>query len=99
MDTPRIIRTAERIVKGMFAKVFGTVLPGSHEAAVVLLDLQRSDSALLHPDVRERLAYLGRHGDHKQFGKVLEFWCARAEDDQFSSMWVVRIYGAFDFVG
>jgi hypothetical protein len=38
VDTPRIIRTAERIVKGMFAKVFGTVLPGSHEAAVVLLD-------------------------------------------------------------
>lgn len=99
VDAPRIIRTAERIVRGMFAKVFGIVLPRSHEAAAVLLDLQRNDSALLHPDVQETLAYLGRHGHHKQFGKVLDFWCARVEDDEFSSMWAIRIHEVFDFLG
>ena len=99
VDAARIIRTADRIIRGMFAKLNGMVLPTSHEAAAVLLDLQKNDSALLHPDFQEALTFLGSNGTHKVYGNVLDVWAARVEDDEYSSMWFVRLHGAFAFIG
>jgi len=99
VDAERVIRTADRIVRGLFPKFFGEVLPSSYDAAAVLFDLQKDDSALVHPDVQDALGYLHDVGVHHQFGDVLDIRAACVEDDRFSSMWLVRLHGAFGFIG
>ena len=99
INASRIKRTAERMVRGMYGKFFGSPLPQTYELTVNLLDLQRDTSALKSPDVQELLALLGQHGKRRTFGQVLDVWYAKTDDDAHSSMWVIRLHGAFGFLG
>jgi len=99
IDASRVTRTAERIVRGLYSKLFGTPLPQNYDLQVSLIDLQRDMSALRNPEVQELLVLLGEHGKHRAFGQVLDVWCANTDDDSHASLWVVRMHGAFGFLG
>jgi len=99
IDAVRVTRTAERIVRGLYSKLFAHPLPQRYELEVSLLDLQRDMSALQNPEVQELLMLLGEHGKHRAFGQVLDVWYAKADDEAHSSLWVVRLHGAFGFLG
>ena len=99
IDASRVTRTAERIVRGLYGKFFGYPLPQAYDLTVSLLDMQRDMSALQKPDVQELLMLLGEHGKQRAFGQVLDVWYAKTDDDAHSSMWVVRLHGAFGFLG
>jgi hypothetical protein len=94
----RIIATAERIIKGLYAEHFARVLPSSHEVIIELLDLQKDNSALQRPEIKELLVSLGEHGTHQRFGNILELWFAGINDDADSSYWFVQLHGAFGFL-
>jgi hypothetical protein len=99
VDASRITRTAERMVRGMYGKFFGSPLPQTYELTVNLLDLQRDMSALQTPEMQELLTHLGQHGHHRVFGKVLDVWYAKTVDDAHSSVWVIRLHDTFGFLG
>jgi len=99
VDAPRIVRTSDRIIRGLFPKLFGVVLPRSYEASTSLLDLQKDDSALQHPDVQELLELVVQQGVHKKYGDVLDVYAMPVEDDHYSSMWLVRLHKVFGFIG
>jgi hypothetical protein len=99
VDASRVIRTAQRIVRGLYGKFFGSPLPRTYQLSVNLLDLQRDMSAIQTPEIRELLILLGQHGKHRAFGQVLDVWYAKTDDDAHSSLWVVRLHGAFGFLG
>jgi hypothetical protein len=99
VDSTRIIRTSDHIIRGLFPKLFGAVLPADYEASAVLFDLQKDDSALLHPDVQECLELVVNSGVHKRYGDVLEVYALHVEDDRYSSMWLVRLHQVFGFIG
>jgi hypothetical protein len=99
IDASRVMGTAERIVRGLYGKLFGHPLPQTYDLTVSLLDLQRDMSALKSPEVQELLMLLGEHGKHLAFGQVLDVWYAKTDDDAHSSLWVVRLHGAFGFLG
>ncbi len=99
VDASRITRTAQRMVRGMYGKFFGSPLPQTYELTVSLLDLQRDMSPLQTPEVQEVITFLHQHGHHRAFGKVLDVWYAKTIDDANSSVWVIRLHGAFGFFG
>lgn len=99
IDAKRVIRTAQRTVRGMYGKFFGAPLPQDYELSVTLLDMQRDSSALQTPEIQELLILLGQYGKNRTFGKVLDVWYAKTDDDEHSSLWVVRLHGAFSFFG
>ncbi|MBN8493861.1 MAG: hypothetical protein J0M00_20820 [Burkholderiales bacterium] len=99
IDTARVKRTAERIVRGLYGKFLGHPLPQAYDLQVVLLDLQRDMSALKNPEVQEVLMLLGKCGKHRAFGQALDVWYATTDDDAHSSFWVIRLHGAFGFLG
>ena len=99
VDAARVRRTAERIVRGLYGKFFGYPLPRTYDLEVSLLDLQRDMSALKNPEVQDLLMLLGEHGRHRAFGQVLDVWYAKTDDDAHSSLLVVRLHGAFGFLG
>jgi hypothetical protein len=99
VDASRIASTAERIVKGLYASYFKRVLPSTHEVSVSLIDLQRDASAIQNPEVQELFSLLGKNGTHRAFGRILQVWYAKTDDDQDSSFWLVRLHGAFVFLG
>jgi hypothetical protein len=99
VDSTRIIRTSDRIIRGLFPKLLGAVLPADYEASAVLFDLQKDDSALLHQDVQESLELLVNSGVHKRYGDVLDVYALHVEDDRYSSMWLVRLHQVFGFIG
>ncbi len=87
------------MIRGMFPKLLGAVLPKEYEATALLLDLQKDDSALLDPDVQALLERLVSDGIHKTYGDVLDVYALHDDDDRYCSMWLVRLHGAFVFVG
>ena len=89
---------ARRIVYGLYGKFFRFPLPHGYDLDVTLMDLQRDDSALVRPEVQEVLSLLGRHGMHKRFGKVLDIWCLKTDDDANSSVWALSLHSAFGFL-
>lgn len=95
----RIKRTANRIVRGLYGNFFGLPLPKSHELSVSLFDFQRDMSALNSPEVQELLGFLYHHGNNRSFGKVLDVWYAKANDDAYSSVWFLRVHSAFGLIG
>ena len=95
----RITRTAERIVRGLYAKHFEKPLPDTHEVFVSILDFQKDDSVLEQSDTREILILLGQYGKRRLFGKTLDLWYAAVDDDPNSSVWWVRLHGIFGFIG
>jgi hypothetical protein len=99
IDAARKKRTANRIVRGLYAHFFGMPLPKSYDLTVNLFDLQRDSSALASPEVQELVDLLRKNGKHQSFGKVLNISCARADDDVHSSFWVIWLHGAFGFIG
>lgn len=99
VEVARIIRTSDRIIRGLFPKLLGSILPKNYEASAVLFDLQKDDSALLHQDVQEALEILVNHGVHKKFGDVVDIYALHTDDDPYSSMWLVRLHKVFGFIG
>jgi hypothetical protein len=99
VETVRIVRTSDRIIRGLFPKLLGSGLSKSYEASAVLFDLQKDDSAVLHPDVQESLKLLVSRGVHKKYGDVLDVYALHCEDDPQTSMWLVRLHKVFGFIG
>lgn len=99
VDATRVIRTCERIVRALYSKFFGAVLPATHEVGAVLLDLQKDNSAFMSEDIQECLSIMKEGGTHKKYNDVLEVFAAKTIDDEYSSMWLIRIYEAFVFIG
>jgi len=52
LDPIRITKTAERIVRGLYAKHFKRALQDTHEVSVSILDFQKDDKALKQPETR-----------------------------------------------
>lgn len=99
IDAHRLKSTANRIVRGLYGKFFKTPLPQSYELTVNLFDLQKDMSAVDAPEVQELLMLLVQNGSHHSFGKVLDVWYAKTDDDANSSLWIIRLHGAFGFIG
>lgn len=99
VDTERIERTANRIIRGLYSKYFNFPLPSTHDVQVHLLDMQPDASALESPEMQDVLAALKVSGKNLQFGNVMNISFARTYDDVHSSVWWVRLHGAFHFFG
>lgn len=99
IDPLRIKKTANRIVRGLYGNFFGIPLPKSYELSVAIFDFQKDMSALNSPEVQELLGILHRHGNNRSFGKVLDIWYAKADDDAYSSSWFVMVHGSFGLIG
>ena len=99
VDGERLQRSARRIIKALFAKRFNRVVPQTHQVDVSLFDLQRDQSAILHPDVQEILGILYANGSHSNIGEVFEYWYGATDDELDTSVWFCRLHTAFEFVG
>lgn len=99
IDPLRIKRTANRIVRGLYGNFFGLPLPKSYELSVSLFDFQKDMSALNSAEVQELLGLLYQHGNNLSFGKVFDIWYAKTDDDAYSSLWFLRVHGAFGLIG
>lgn len=81
LDPIRITKTAERIVRGLYAKHFKRALPDTHEVSVSILDFQKDDTALKQPETRQVLILLGQYGKRRSFGKTLDLRYLTTDDE------------------
>lgn len=99
LNPVRITKTAQRIVRGLYAKYFQRPLPDTHEVTVSILDFQRDNTVLESPETKEVLGLLGEYGTHRSFGATLDLWFLKGGDDLEFSVWWVNLHGAFGFLG
>jgi hypothetical protein len=97
VDGTRVASTARRLVRGLYSKFYGEILPQHCDVVVESLDLPSNQSAIRTEEVQELLAQTGRTGNRKQFSQVLDVWYAKAGDDPHATFWVVQLHGAFGF--
>lgn len=99
IEPARIVSTAERIVRGLYATYLNKTLPNTHGVSVNLLDFQKNDRAVQSPQVQEVLGLLEHFGGHRQFGNVLDLRFLKTDDDTSSSLWWVQLHDVFAFLG
>lgn len=99
LNPVRITKTAQRIVRGLYAKYFGRPLPDTHEVTVSILDFQHNNTALESPETKEMLALIGEYGIRQSFGATLDLRYLKIDDDAESSVWWVCLHGGFGFLG
>lgn len=97
VDYRRIHATATRIIKGLFAHLFHRPLPSTHTVTVHFTELQKDETVIEDPQIKELLALLGGSGIHRTSNDVLEAWASLAEDDDCSSFWYVRLLHTIGF--
>lgn len=97
VDYRRIDATASRVVKGLFAHVFGEPLPITHIVDIKFTELQKNTSAIEAPQIKELLTILGQSGVHHESNDTIEAWAKLAEDDNYSSFWYFRILKTVGF--
>jgi hypothetical protein len=98
-DGPRIGRTAERIVKGLFYRVRGRRLPDDH-AVKVTHSSQFPQTFAVHPQVeltlRQLIAVINAEPAH-QLGDAFAFKWLQAPNGPDRSMWLLYFYGQMHF--
>jgi hypothetical protein len=97
VDYKRINATASRIVRGLFVHMFQQPLPSTHFVEVKCEDLQKDDSAIEDPQIKEVIAILGQSGVRHESNDTIEAWAKLADDDLYSSFWHFKILKTIKF--
>jgi hypothetical protein len=99
IDVTRVKRTAERIVRGLFAAFFERVLPNTYTVSITLLDSLPDNNVLQDPSVVEGLKALGAHGKRRRFGTTLDVYYSATEEDINATSWWIALYDIFGVIG
>ena len=99
LDSIRITKTAERTVRGLYAKHFKRALPDTHEVSVSILDFQKDDHSTQTNRNSRSPHPTCQYGKRRSFGKTLDLQYLTTDDDPNSSIWWARLHGAFGFLG
>ncbi|OGI68880.1 MAG: hypothetical protein A2W18_08540 [Candidatus Muproteobacteria bacterium RBG_16_60_9] len=99
INLKRFGATAERIVKGLYSEFFETRLPETHAVSVFFTELQKDSSAIDRTEVKELLGFLKNAQLHRRGDDVIQIRFVNADEDEYSSVWFIRIVEAVSFFG